>query len=292
MYKATPERMFVHYFSMWATSALFIAWWLYVWVTAPTFGGNPTTGCNDSTIYVIFFKNVRATAPWLRWLFVAIGSIVAFFLVLAPIVVWLDLRVLRDTAASNVPDHPTIPEFEYPRHMAESTTRTPPEDLFTDGSTALQRGTTAIPQSPRPALTRSRGARDQDDLWDAVSYRRGGFNSSYRCPDSTRTRIMVDASTQFPERVQRLDDTLGAATRGSRSLIARLMFVTYGTVMLELTVKRNNIAPGENVWSFGQIVAVVIAVGGINEVVHFFLGKEWRHETAEDEQIEGTRSFF
>jgi hypothetical protein len=103
---------------------------------------------------------------------------------------------------------------------------------------------------------------------------------------------MVDASTQIPERVQRLDDTLGAATRGSRSLIARLMFVTYGTVMLELTVKRNNIAPGENVWSFGQIVAVVIAVGGINEVVHFFLGKEWRHETAEDEQIEGTRSFF
>ena len=102
---------------------------------------------------------------------------------------------------------------------------------------------------------------------------------------------MVDASVQFPEKVLPVDDPFGAATRGSRNLIGRLLFVTYGTVMLELTIKRNNVAPGENVWSFGQIVAMVIAVGGINEVVHFLLGKEWKHETVEDEQIEGKRVF-
>ena len=80
-------------------------------------------------------------------------------------------------------------------------------------------------------------------------------------------------------------------TRSSRNLIGHLLFVTYGTVMLELTIKRNNVTPGKNVWRFGQIVTMVITVGGINEVVHFFLGKEWGHETVEDEQDEGKRVF-
>ena len=80
-------------------------------------------------------------------------------------------------------------------------------------------------------------------------------------------------------------------TQSSRNLIGHLLFVTYGTVMLELTIKRNNVTPGKNVWSFGQIVTMVITVGGINEVVHFFLGKEWGHETVEDEQDEGKRVF-
>jgi hypothetical protein len=292
MYKATLERMSVYYLSTWATSALFIAWWLYVWITAPTFGGNPATGCNDNTIYVVFFKNVRATTPWLRWLFVSTGSIVALALVLIPIVVW---SMLVDAAADSVPDPPG---FEYPRLTAVSTTPAPLEgeaEITAEHSVSLNRGTAAtVPStsSAPPALIRSRGVWDQDDFWGDVGYRRGGFNSPSRRSDATtRARIMLDASVQFPEKVQGADDQLGTATRGSRNIIARLLFVTYGTVMLELTIKRNDVAPGENVWSFGQIVAVVIAVGGINEVVHFFLGKEWRHETAEDEKIEGTRLY-
>ncbi|KAF8314205.1 hypothetical protein DL93DRAFT_2228034 [Clavulina sp. PMI_390] len=40
----------------------------------------------------------------------------------------------------------------------------------------------------------------------------------------------------------------------------------YNVVMLELTIKRNNVAPGEHIWSFGQIVPVIIAISGIVDI--------------------------
>lgn len=272
---------------MWATSALFIAWWLYVWITAPTFGGDPAIGCNDSTIYVIFFKNIKATTPWLRWLFVSTGCIVAFGLVLTPIMVW---SILAGVAEDSSPDRPGT---EHPRHTAALTTPTPLEgasaeaEITAERSVALHGGatTTSLSASSTPLAPIRRSMWERDDFWGDVDYRQGGFDGP---PIRTRAQITHDAGVQFPEKVQQADDQLATTTQGSRNIIARLLFVTYGTVMLELTIKRNNVAPGENVWSFGQIVAVVIAVGGINEVVHFFLGKEWKHETAEDERIEGT----
>lgn len=93
---------------------------------------------------------------------------------------------------------------------------------------------------------------------------------------------------QWPETMPTPIDALGAMALGSKSIITRLFFVIYGTVMLELTVQRNNVQSGENVWSFGQIVAVTIALGGLNEVIHFFLGREWENVTEEDEKVIGT----
>ena len=62
------------YWIAWASSSLYCAWNLYVWIKAPTFGENPPTGCNHTVIYVFFFANVRATALWLRTLFIILGS--------------------------------------------------------------------------------------------------------------------------------------------------------------------------------------------------------------------------
>ncbi|KAF8314203.1 hypothetical protein DL93DRAFT_2149123 [Clavulina sp. PMI_390] len=53
----------------------------------------------------------------------------------------------------------------------------------------------------------------------------------------------------------------------------------YNVVMLELTIKRNNVAPGENIWSFGQIVPMVIAVSGAVEILMQYI---------EDSEDDGT----
>jgi hypothetical protein len=47
----------------------FTAWGLYVWADAKHYGNNPQ--CNDHIKYVIFFFTVRATAPWLRGIWIA-----------------------------------------------------------------------------------------------------------------------------------------------------------------------------------------------------------------------------
>jgi hypothetical protein len=49
----------------------FTAWGLYVWANVKGFGNNNDRICNDRIKYVIFFVNVRATAPWLRGIWIA-----------------------------------------------------------------------------------------------------------------------------------------------------------------------------------------------------------------------------
>ncbi|KIM26810.1 hypothetical protein M408DRAFT_177929 [Serendipita vermifera MAFF 305830] len=57
-------------------------------------------------------------------------------------------------------------------------------------------------------------------------------------------------------------------------VVARLVSAVFGIITLEMTVKANNVDE-ENVWSFGQILAVVLLFSSLNELLHFFLGL-WR----------------
>jgi len=50
------------------TTVVFTVWLLYVWIKGSNFGSQPT--CNHLVKYVLFFANVRATATWLRVLFI------------------------------------------------------------------------------------------------------------------------------------------------------------------------------------------------------------------------------
>lgn len=70
-------------------------------------------------------------------------------------------------------------------------------------------------------------------------------------------------------------------------LIMRLATFTLATVILELTIHVNNLQPGESVWSFGQILAFMIAMGSVFEVVKFVVGKEWKHRSRESIELEG-----
>lgn len=72
-----------------------------------------------------------------------------------------------------------------------------------------------------------------------------------------------------------LDRLLPCSYRPSRSpgLIARVFASIYSVVMLELTIRRNASSDEENVWSFGQIIALLITLMTVNEIIHFIFGE-------------------
>ncbi|KAF8294147.1 hypothetical protein DL93DRAFT_2068621 [Clavulina sp. PMI_390] len=80
--RSSPLRLAFFLMTLWAASGLLVAWSMYVWITAPSFGISSIPShdphCNDLVKYVVFFANVRATVPWLRGLAVtglALGAI-------------------------------------------------------------------------------------------------------------------------------------------------------------------------------------------------------------------------
>jgi hypothetical protein len=50
------------------TTVVFTVWLLYAWIKDIDFGSQPS--CNHLVKYVIFFADVRATATWLRVVFI------------------------------------------------------------------------------------------------------------------------------------------------------------------------------------------------------------------------------
>jgi hypothetical protein len=53
-----------------ASVIAFTAWGLYLWADVKYFGENNGI-CNDHIKYVVFFFTIRATAPWLRGIWIA-----------------------------------------------------------------------------------------------------------------------------------------------------------------------------------------------------------------------------
>lgn len=60
-----------------------------------------------------------------------------------------------------------------------------------------------------------------------------------------------------------------------RSLLSRVVWVAYSITMLELTISRNTaiLEPGEMTWSFGQYLSLLVALGSINELVHWVIAR-------------------
>ena len=56
-------------FIQFASVVAFTGWGLYVWIHVNTYGSQPQ--CNDRIKYVVLLFTVRATAPWLRGLWIA-----------------------------------------------------------------------------------------------------------------------------------------------------------------------------------------------------------------------------
>ncbi|KAK6523314.1 hypothetical protein TWF281_001293 [Arthrobotrys megalospora] len=59
----------------------FIAFNVYVWITAPTFGSQPE--CNSSTVYVVFGVSISATAPIFRYIILATLAVIPACIIVA-----------------------------------------------------------------------------------------------------------------------------------------------------------------------------------------------------------------
>jgi len=63
---------------------LFTGYAFYVWAKAPSFGSSPE--CNNEIKYVFFFHSVRATAGWLRKLWMAMLGITLGVFIIVPLI--------------------------------------------------------------------------------------------------------------------------------------------------------------------------------------------------------------
>jgi len=81
-YHWTRSRVYMGVLVQFVSVITFTAWGLYVWANVKTFGNENVRICNDRLKYVIFFVNIRATAPWLRgiWITALVLSAVGLML--------------------------------------------------------------------------------------------------------------------------------------------------------------------------------------------------------------------
>ena len=226
----------------WVVFTLLLCWIVYVWVTAPTFGA--ASVCNDATIYVILFVNVRATIGWLRWFFVTVAAITLFVMLYMPLFAILALWNLgthREVRGEN----------------ANST-------AGASDANALELG--VIPSHARSGVEPRRIAGPSD-----ITTPRSRMATEI--PHPPPRRAFTALSTVSDNKM-----FFSPQTSSGRGLLGRVLTAVYGVTMLELTIKRNrnNIGGDEGVWTFGQIVAMLVTAGSLNEVFHFILAEEDR----------------
>ena len=87
-YRWTKSRIVLGVLIQYVSVVTFAAWSLYLWVNVKDYGSQPE--CNDQIKYVIFFVTVRATAPWLRKLWIS-----ALALSAAGLMVWFGTQAVK-----------------------------------------------------------------------------------------------------------------------------------------------------------------------------------------------------
>ncbi|KAJ5489254.1 hypothetical protein N7539_004144 [Penicillium diatomitis] len=74
-----PWRLWVFVCVQVVSLAAFIAFNVYLWVTAPTFGSQPS--CNPDTVYVVFGVSIRAVSPIFRYIILGtLGALAGGFI--------------------------------------------------------------------------------------------------------------------------------------------------------------------------------------------------------------------
>lgn len=93
-------------------------------------------------------------------------------------------------------------------------------------------------------------------------------------------RRITDSASEESNEKQGLFSTISRCLpslytdRRSPGWIARVLASIYSVVMLELTIRRNPSSDEEKVWSFGQIIALLITLMTVNEIIHFVFGED------------------
>jgi hypothetical protein len=112
-------------FVQFASVIAFTGWGLYLWVHVKDYGNQPE--CNDRIKYVVFLFTIRATAPWLRGLWIAtlVGSAVGLMIVfgLNAVAIFVKKHV-EGQAEETDPSTPTASTAAVPGTHAEAETET------------------------------------------------------------------------------------------------------------------------------------------------------------------------
>ena len=69
-YHWTKSRVALAVLVQFLSITAFTAWGLYLWFKVKDYGIHHE--CNDQIKYVVFFVSVKATEPWLRWLWIVV----------------------------------------------------------------------------------------------------------------------------------------------------------------------------------------------------------------------------
>ncbi|KAF8333511.1 uncharacterized protein EI90DRAFT_3052239 [Cantharellus anzutake] len=89
----------------------------------------------------------------------------------------------------------------------------------------------------------------------------------------TDTSSEADNVSVFGAFPKRPIDIYGTPNESSFRMFVQPFAAIYGTVMLEFFIRRNNVGPGEDRWTSGQIVIILpVAMGVINELIRIVLG--------------------
>lgn len=100
-YDWTKGRLVMGILVQFVSVITFTAWGLYVWADVDHFGSETDRICNNQIKYVIFLFSVRATAPWLRKIWIAglvlsaVGLMVSF--------VWNAMKLFDMKSMANEP---------------------------------------------------------------------------------------------------------------------------------------------------------------------------------------------
>jgi len=103
-YKPTSPRRLWTLFITVCIVLMFQSWALYIWATATSFGPQDTVQCNNQIKYIFVFVSIRATALWLRVLWMVVLGMEGIGILLY-LVLLLGMFVSRTKAQTNGGDH-------------------------------------------------------------------------------------------------------------------------------------------------------------------------------------------
>ena len=233
----------------------FTAWGLYVWADVKNFGDNAQSAqCNDKIKYVVFFFTVRATAPWLRGIWItglvlsAVGLMLSFG--------WKAMELFEMKRMAEEQQVEETNTIAYREVAVTQGTRPHAESEIAEKGWYFDMSFTLLLFVP-PLLSYHRHSRIAAQLGN-IFY--GHARTHGEWP-------YLSYSTYYSLNVFKV--RRNAANKQQDGSIA-------GPGVVDI----------DNKWEFGQVLAVVMILANANEILHFFFGFLARRKLARERQAQ------
>ncbi|KAI0300273.1 hypothetical protein BC826DRAFT_668700 [Russula brevipes] len=255
-YSWTRSRVAMGVFVQFASVIAFTGWGLFLWVNVKDYGSQPE--CNDRIKYVVLFFTIRATAPWLRGLWIAtlvcsaVGLMVVFGFNAVAIFVKKHVEGQVEEADSSTP---TASMAAAPGTHAEAETET------------------GTPASLKPWYF--------SISWTLLLCARLSFSPIECSPIAAQLGDLRHGHAGAYREWPNLSDV-------ANSHPTEQVHRNAANVLPGGTNAASGVVQVDDSWAFGQVLSVVMIIANINEVVHFFFGflARRRSRTARERQAQ------